>query len=426
MSGMRMRITRLSGATANAAITRLARHRLIVSLVALGLTLIFGASYLTLGSLQFNPFDATYTLRIHLAQSGGLLSGRDVTVRGVRVGRVTSVDLGDGDVVAVASIEASQRIPADSAVRVAGLSAAGEQYLDFVPTGSTGPYLADGAVIGANRTSTPIAMAQMLADLNGTIAQLDPDKLHSIVQELGAGPQAPDKLAAIINGGTFLVTTLSSVLPQTISLLHNSEIVLGTVRDLGPGLRSSAAELDRTLTGVESMSGGFVNAVGIAPAALDAMDQIIADNSPTMVHLLGNLATVAQMSSLRVPAMRELFFPQQREGSAADAVASAVHDGKIWALVSIYPRKQCDYNVPRFPATDPSYPEPYRYVDCSDPDPSLLPRGARNAPRPPGDNASYPPPGADPLATTDPTPQGRLTIPTPYGGVPAPVYVPPN
>lgn len=400
-------------------VARAVRHRLTVSWVALVLTLIAGASYLVVGSLRVDPLASTYSVRVRLAQSGGLLPNRDVTVRGVRVGRVTSVDLGSDGVDAVAAIDSGTRIPVGSAVRVAGLSAAGEQYLDFVPDTSRGPYLADGAVI-TDRTSTPITLAQLLGDLNGTIVQLDPAKLQAIVHELGAGSAAPQKLAAIIDGGAFLITTLGSVLPQTVSLLHNSETVLNTARDLAPGLRATAGDLDRTLAGVESMSGGYTRLVDLGPETLRAMDRIIADNSPTMVQLLGNLTTVAQMSYVHVPAMRELFFPRQRAGSAADAAASVIHDGAIWALASIYPRRQCDYDVPRLPPTIPDLPEPYLYADCTDPDPTLVPRGARNAPRPPGDDTAHRPPGVNPLATADPTPRGPLSIPSPYGGAPAP------
>ncbi|MFI6776370.1 MlaD family protein [Nocardia sp. NPDC050412] len=405
---------------------RLIRHRLVVSLIALVGTLIAGATYVVFGSLELNPFASTYQIRVHLAQSGGLLPDRDVTVRGVRVGRVTSVDLDGNDVVAVASIEAGTRIPADSAVRVAGLSMAGEQYLDFVPTTSTGPYLAGGAVIGTDRTAVPVQLAQLLGDLNGTIAQLDPGKLQAIVHELGASSAAPEKLAAIIDGGTFMITTLGAVLPQTVSLLHHSEVVLATARDLGPGLAATVADLERTAAGVNSMTGGFGTLLDTAPAMLQTMDQIIADNSPTMVQLLGNLATVAQMSYVHVPAINNLFFPTQRAGSAADALSTAFHDGGIWAIANIYPRKQCDYNLPRLPITVANHPEPYLYAYCTDPDPRLVPRGARNAPRPPGDDTAHPPPGVDPLATADPTPQGPLSVPTPPGGAPVPAYVPPK
>ncbi|MEV5835001.1 MlaD family protein [Nocardia sp. NPDC052112] len=416
-----------SAASVALAITdRLVRHRLVVSLIALVATLIAGATHVVFGSLELNPFASTYQIRVHLAQSGGLLPDRDVTVRGVHVGRVSSIDLVDGDVVAVASIDAGTRIPTDSTVRVAGLSPAGEQYLDFVPATSGGPYLAAGAVIGTDRTTVPVQLAQLLGDLNGTIAQLDPDKLQAIVRELGASSAAPEKLAAIIDGGAFLITTLGAVLPQTVSLLRNSEVVLGTARELGPGLAATAADLERTLAGVDSMTGGFRTLLDTGPEMLRTMDQIIADNSPTMVQLLGNLATVAQMSYVHVPAINNLFFPTQRAGSAADALGTAFHDGAVWAIASIYPRKQCDYDLPRLPVTVANHPEPYLYAYCTDPDPTLVPRGARNAPRPSGDDTAHPPPGVDPLATADPTPQGPLSIPKPYGGAPVPGYVPPK
>ncbi|WP_405137770.1 MlaD family protein [Nocardia sp. NBC_01388] len=405
-------------------VDRLVRHRLTMSWLALLATLLMGATYLVFGSLELNPLASTYQIRVDLPQSGGLLPDRDVTVRGVRVGKVSSVDLAGGGVVAIASIDSRTRIPADTTVRVAGLSTAGEQYLDFVPSTSQGPYLADGAVVDTARTSVPVQLAQLLGDLNGTIVQLDPGKLHTIVHELGAGPAAPEKLAAIIDGGTFLITTLGSVLPQTVSLLHHSEIVLSTLRDVGPGLAATANDLDRTLAGVESMTGGFRTLVDAGPNALQTMDQIIADNSPTMVQLLGNLATVARMSYLHVPAIQDLFFPQQRAGSTADAASTAVRDGTLWALVSIYPRKQCDYDLPRPPAILPNFPEPYLYTYCNDP--TLMPRGARNAPRPSGDDTAGPPSGVNPLATADTTPVGPLSIPTPYGGSPAPSYVPPK
>jgi len=84
-----------------------------------------------------------------------------------------------------------------------------------------------------------------------------------------------------------------------------------------------------------------------------------------------------------------------------------------------------DYNLPRFPPSQADFPEPYRYTYCANPDPSVLVRGARNAPRPPGDDTAGPPQGYDPVATTDPTPLGPNTIRTPYAGPVLPIE-PPN
>ncbi|MEV0354946.1 MlaD family protein [Nocardia sp. NPDC050697] len=398
------------------AVRRAHRHRLALSLAGLLVILAGAGGYLGIGTLRMEPFHEPYRVRIELAQSGGLLPGQDVTLRGVRVGRVESVTVSGDRIVAVAAIGERHRIPAAGPVRVAALSAAGEQYLDFQPTTGDGPYLADGAVITADRTTTPVPLADMLESLSATLAQIDPDRLAAISRELGVSEAGPDRLAAIIDGGTFLVATLDAVLPQTVSLLRNSRVVLATVGS--PALASTAADLAATARGVSAMTGGYEQLVTQTPPMLATVDAMLAQNSPTMVQLLGNLVTVSQVAYTRIPALEEFFFPRQRAGSALDAVASAFHDGGVWALASIYPRYTCDYNTPRRPGSVPDYAPPYLNADC--PDPTLIPRGAANAPRPADDPVPAAPPG-DPLQTADPPPVGPLSIPTPYGGPKAPI-----
>ncbi|MEV0708722.1 MCE family protein [Nocardia aurea] len=420
------RIRDLSAEVIVGGVRRIRAHRLATSVFGLLVILVASSGYLTIGTLEFDPFDSPYRVRVELDESGGLLPGQDVTLRGVRVGRVASVEVADDRVVAVAAIDSRVRIPDSGKVRAAALSAAGEQYLDFLPDVDDGPYLTDGSVVRADRTSSPIPMSRMLESLSSTLIQVDPDKLRTITNELGVSAAGPDKLADIVDGGIFMISTLDGVLPQTVRLIRNSKVVLTTFSDAEPELRKTAQDLSATLGGVARMSGGFEELVTRTPDTLATMDAIIAQNSPTMVQLLGNLATVGQMTYLRVPAFNEFFFPRQRDGSTLDAVASAFHDGGVWALASIYPRYQCDYDVPRRPGAVPNFPAPYLYSDCRNPDPTLIPRGARNAPRPPGWPVPTVPPGADPLATADPPPTGPSSIPTPYGGAPAPSYLPPK
>ncbi|MBB5915986.1 virulence factor Mce-like protein [Nocardia transvalensis] len=398
---------------------RLARHRTLTSLLALVLVFVLSTGYLVLGSLRLDPLRSQYRVRVELGQSGGLLAGQDVTIRGVRVGRVQSVDAVGDTIVAVAAVDSGTRIPATATVRVASLSAAGEQYLDFVPALDAGPYLTDGSVVAQRQTSTPTTLTTLLAHLDGTLTQIDPGRVEAITRELGTSSAGPDKLAAILEGGMFLLSTLDSVLPQTVSLLHNSKTVLTTLGDTAGGLRATAQNLSRTTAGMSSMTGGYETLLGTTPQALTAVDTLIADNSPTMVQLLGNLATTSQMAYVHTPALQEFFFPQQRTGSTLDAIGTGLHDNAAWALVSAYPKYACDYDLPRLPGSVPDFPEPYLHARCPNADPSILPRGAANAPRPPGDNTATAPPGADPLRRADPTPTGPLSIPTPDGGWPA-------
>ncbi|MFW0796720.1 MCE family protein [Gordonia sp. CPCC 205515] len=392
------------------------RHRLLLSAIGLVVIMLLGIGYLVVGVFHTSPTANTITVRVHLTESGGLLADRKVTLRGVPVGHVVSVGLGTDDVVAVAAIDSSVQIPVNGEVRVAGLSFAGEQYLDFRPSSDRGPYLTDGATIDADRTSTPLPLADLMDDMSGMLAQIDPRKLQTISQELGVGPAGPEKLQNIIDGGTFLISTLDSVMPQTVSLLTTSRTVLTTLGQAGPALTTTSQNLDHIMTGVARTPKGFHTLLTRTPPLLKDVDNIIADNSPTMVQLLGNLATVTQLAYLRIPALNEFFFPQNRDGSALHALTTTMRDGGVWAAVNIYPRNSCDYQLPRLPASRPDFPEPFLNTYCPDDDPSVLIRGARNAPRPPGDDTAGPPPGMAPDARTNPTPQGPQSIPLPFGG----------
>ena len=75
--------------------------------------------------------------------------------------------------------------------------------------------------------------------------------------------------------------------------------------------------------------------------------------------------------------------------------AAIMHDNGFWATGDIYPRYTCDYGTPRQPPSSADYPEPFMYTYCRDDDPGVLIRGAKNAPRPAGDDTAGPPPGAD-------------------------------
>lgn len=400
-------------------------HRVAVSVTGIIVTLILVLVYIVGGTLGISPFRSTIAVRVHLHESGGLLPNQDVTLRGVRIGRVNAVALGDTGVVATIEIDSRKRVPRNSRVRVSALSAAGEQYLDFQPDQSGGPALTDGAIIGEDHTAVPVTLAQLLADANGLLAQVDPGKMAAITTELRVSNQGPAKLAALLDGGAFLIATLDSVLPETVSVLRTSRTVLTTLVDTNPGVIRTSRDLNDIMRGTRSMDGGFRVLMDHGERSFTMLDKIIDDNSDTMVQLLGNLATTAQLSSARLPALNEIV-NSDRGGSAVEALSGVVRDGAVWVIADLYPRYSCDYGLPPLPPAIPNYPEPYLYTYCQNPDPSVLVRGARNAPRPAGDDTAGPPQGYDPRTQADPTPPDPRTLPTPFGGVPMQVQLPPD
>lgn len=398
------------------------RKRAWLSAGALMMTFVVATGYLLIGALQVNPFDSDYRVTVRLPESAGLLPNQDVTLRGVPVGKVERLDITAAGVDAVITMKSSVPIPMSSDVRVSGLSPAGEQYIDFVASANDGPFLGDGSIVEQGRATVPVSLADLLAHADGALAQVDTGKLDIIRRELSLSEHGPQKLADIIDGGTFLLSTLDSVLPETTSLLRTSQSVFTLAADKNAGIDVAADHLATTLDGVSRMREGYRRLTDQAPGALTDIDNLFADNSDTMVQLLGNLTTTTRLLYLRVPALNALF-PNHRT-SVLDALGSVMHDNGLWATGDIYPRYACDYGTPRRPPSSADYPEPYMYTYCRDDHPGVLVRGAKNAPRPAGDDTAGPPPGADLGRTTDPTPKGRFTIPTPYGGPVLPIEPP--
>ncbi|MGV0788261.1 MlaD family protein [Mycolicibacterium sp. XJ2] len=397
-------------------------RRAWLSALALVMALVIAGAYVVFGALQVNPLASSYRLTVELPASAGLLPDQDVTLRGVRIGRVERLDITPGGVNAVVNVNASAQIPQSAAVRVSGLSPAGEQYIDFVPEAETGPFLADGAVIGKDNATIPVSLAELLANADGALAQADTEKLELIRRELSMSEAGPQKLADIVDGGTFLLSTLDTVLPETSSLLRTSQVVFTLAADKNAGIDVASDNLSETFAGINKMRDGYRRLTDQTPGVLKSVDNLFVDNSDTMVQLLGNLATTSRLLYLRVPALNALF-PKHRT-SVLDALGAAMHDGGLWGTAEIYPRYTCDYGTPKLPPSAADYPEPFMYTYCRDDHPGVLVRGAKNAPRPAGDDTAGPPPGADLGRQMDPTPKGRYTIPTPYGGPTLPIEPP--
>ncbi|OBG47660.1 mammalian cell entry protein [Mycolicibacterium fortuitum] len=398
------------------------RRRTWMSAGALVLTLVAGSTYLLFGALQLNPVTSSYRVTVELPESAGLLVNQDVTLHGVPIGRIEALRIAPHGIDAQVRLQSDVKIPSSSAVRVSGLSAAGEQYLDFDGGGAAGPYLQDGSVVALGTATVPVTLAELLANSDGALAQVDTAKLEVIKRELSVSTEGPRKLTDIVEGGTFLLSTLDSVLPETTSLLKTSRVVMNLIHDKNAGIQSASANLSSTFIGIDKMRDGFRRLTDQTPSALNSIDNLFTDNSDTMVSLLGSMATTSQLLYLRTPALNALF-PTYRS-SVLDAVGSIMHDHGIWTTIDIYPRYACEYGTPRRPSSSADYPEPYMYTYCRDVDPAVLIRGAKNAPRPAGDDTAGPPPGADLGRTTDPTPQGRFTVPTPYGGPVLPIEPP--
>src|ERR1044071_9128491 len=103
------------------------------TLIILAVMTLLGAAYLSFGVLDMSPTSKATRLTLLLNSSGGLMPTSDVTMRGIKVGRVSDIQTTNTGLAVSIELDRAHPVPAGSPITVENLSAAGEQYIDFKP-----------------------------------------------------------------------------------------------------------------------------------------------------------------------------------------------------------------------------------------------------------------------------------------------------
>lgn len=205
----------------------------------------------------------------------GLYPGNTVAVLGMPVGQVTSITPRGGYVEVGLRIDRKVPIAADVMAVTVGTSILTDRHVELTPPYSGGPTLADGAVLGPDRTRTPIEFDKVLAmvDQLGTAMGGDGKGGGPMADILDAttnitatsGPQlkaALGELSAALRAGddggnatreniTTIITNLSSL---TDAAARNQDVV----REFGSDVRRLSDILRQEGVG-QGATGGRLN-----------------------------------------------------------------------------------------------------------------------------------------------------------------------
>lgn len=275
--------------------TRGVRIRLLVFLVIGGLAVInAGARYAGL-SLPFSS--PTYAVSVHLAESGGLFERGEVTYRGYTVGRVKKLDFRTDGVIARLAIKDRWRIPDRLVAEVHNRSAVGEQYLDLVPSTDAGPYLQDGSVIEADRTSTPVHDQDLIVATDKLLRSIDPAALATVVDESAAAfGGAGNDLGRLLSSSRTILAAAQDALPATKALLSSGATVLRTQDDQSGTIATYLTDLDR-FTGVLATKDRAVRTVlRDGTSAANQLDTLALGLAPGLPGLLGSVVDLSRIA----------------------------------------------------------------------------------------------------------------------------------
>jgi phospholipid/cholesterol/gamma-HCH transport system substrate-binding protein len=215
-----------------AAVPRLVVTALLLALVALLLW-------------NLRPAPEMHSLTAYFPRTVALYPGSEVRVLGVPIGQVDSVHP-EGDRVRVEmSYEARYDVPADAKAVIVSPAMVGDRFVQLTPVYRSGPTLSDDAVLGLERTATPVELDEIYQSLDNLSVALGPQGAN----REGALNNLLESQAANLDGnGELMRRTLRDLGAFTGTLSNNKDELFATVRQLNR-FTTMLARNDRTIRG---------------------------------------------------------------------------------------------------------------------------------------------------------------------------------
>jgi phospholipid/cholesterol/gamma-HCH transport system substrate-binding protein len=279
------------------------RLAIFLTLAVVGITYI-GGTYL--GVID-RVLGRGVTVTMDLPASGGLYVGSEVDYRGVKVGKVSGMDLTPEGVRVRLALRSDARVPRDSAVQVADLSAVGEQYVNFLPEAASGPWLRDGDAIPASRATLPPSTDRLLTSLDGFTSSVDPDDLRTVVSELGTMFQGnAENLRTLVDGANEFIGQAIVHQDATISLLDSGRQVLATQQAHAGDIRSFARGLRTVTSALKSSDPQLRSILQGGSATMKQVQSLVDGLNPVLPVFISNLVTTNQVLTARLPAIEQV------------------------------------------------------------------------------------------------------------------------
>lgn len=201
------------------------RNKVVVALIGIGAMLLVFLGTFYADAMPVIGGGKVYTA--HFAEAGGLRSGNEVRIAGVKVGKVASIGL-DGNVVEVKFRVKGVDLGDQTSAAIKVKTMLGQKYLSLDPLGRG----TLSAAIPVTRTTTPYDVNAAFSDLSTTIEEIDTDRVEESFEALSkAFENTPESVQQTVTGLTSLSRTISSRDEELGDLFESTSSVTKTLAD---------------------------------------------------------------------------------------------------------------------------------------------------------------------------------------------------
>ncbi len=244
---------------------------------------------LNISSIPFIGGGTTYTAAF--AEAAGLRKNEEVRIAGVKVGKVTALDL-EGD-----HVKVTFRV--NDGVRVGDLTRAeikiktvlGSHYLSLDPRG---PGRQDPhRQIPVSRTATPFEIVPAVSQLSQRVEAIDVKQLAKSFDTLSATfKDSPEEVRASLRGLRRLSATIASRDDQLHQLVGRAKNVTQVLADRNEQITKLIDDADKILRAVQARRAAIHQLLINTVALTQQLNGLIADNEAQLGPALANLQRI--------------------------------------------------------------------------------------------------------------------------------------
>ncbi|MEE6140130.1 MCE family protein [Mycobacterium sp. 050128] len=260
---------------------------------------------LVVGVLNYNklPFiNGTHDYSAYFGDAAGLRPDSAVEVAGLRVGKVSSIDL-DGDQVLVKfHIDGDVQVGDRSEAAIKTKTVLGAKFVEVTPRG--GGHQSIPIPIG--RTTSPYQLADALGDLSTTVNGLNTNELSASLATLAQTfSETPPDVRAAVQGASRFADTIAQRDEQVRSLLSHASKVSRVLSERSDQIVNLVGDTNALLAALRSQSNALDTIAGNISAVSRQVHDFVAENRQTFKPALDKLNGVLKILEHRKASLQD-------------------------------------------------------------------------------------------------------------------------
>lgn len=227
-------------------------------------------------------------------EAGGLTVGNDVTVSGIKVGSVSSIELENGDALVGFTIDGRYALGSDSTAHIRTGTLLGERVLALESKGSG--TLDRREVIPTTRTSSPYSLTDAVSELTANTAGTDTESLNQSLDTLAETlDQIAPQLGPTFDGLSRLSQSLNNRNQSLAELLRTAGDVTGIFSERSQQVNALILNANDLLAVVNERRHAITRLLANTAAVSRELTALVADNEEQLAPTLEHLNVVTEM-----------------------------------------------------------------------------------------------------------------------------------